>query len=89
MLFQPVLCEIQAPANPNIRFSLHIVEEARKAGGSAGMAKEPHMHPHIHHFGRLTPLFIQEVKSFPQDREEVLPLPRFAVPHFKSSLVSV
>ena len=70
MLREPVLREIQAPADPNIRFTLHIVEETRKARGSAGVAEKPHMHSHIHHFGGLAPFFIQEVKGLSQNREE-------------------
>jgi len=41
-------CDIQAPADPDVGFAFHIVEEARKAGRSARMAKKPHMHAHRH-----------------------------------------
>jgi hypothetical protein len=40
------------------------------------MAKEAHMHPHIHHLGGVAPFFIQEVKSLSQDGEEVLSTPQ-------------
>src|SRR5690554_2551521 len=72
MMLHPVPGNIDAPCHPHTVMGLDMIKKTLQRAEAAGAAKQPAVHPHREHLGRLLAFGIEHIEGIAQISKEML-----------------
>src|SRR5690625_6620005 len=72
MMLHPVPSNIDAPCHPHTVMGLDMIKKTLQRAEAAGAAKQPAVHPHREHLGRLLAFGIEHIEGVAQISKEML-----------------